>query len=117
MTHHYQDLGSASDWPEISLNPNQKHYPWNRYEISVLVSQTSFRGETSGGFTKCQLISQAYAYSPQQRLRSRGTWRIFDRLKTRAFLCPVHGTTLERFSLNLTNGFGKSSLFVLSVNG
>ena len=45
MTHHYQDLGSASDWPEISLNPNQKHYPWNGYEISVLVSQTSFRGE------------------------------------------------------------------------
>ena len=27
MTHHYQDLRSASDWLEISLNPNQKHYP------------------------------------------------------------------------------------------
>ena len=117
MTHHYQDLGSASDWPEISLNPNQKHYPWNGYEISVLVSQTSFRGETSGGVAKCQLISQAYAYFPQQRPCSRGTWRIFDRLKTRAFRCSVHGTTLERFSLNLKNGFGTCSLFVLSVNG
>ena len=78
MTHHYQDLGSASNWLKISLNPNQKHYPWNGYEISVLVSQTSFRGETSGGVAKCQLITEAYAYFPQQRPCSRGTWRIFE---------------------------------------
>ena len=112
MTRNYQDLGSASDWLEISLNPNQKHHPWNGYEIFVLVSQTSFRGETIGGVSKCQLISpQAYAYFPQRRLCSCGTWRIFDRLKTRAFTCSVHGTTLERFSLTLKNGFGKCSLF------
>ena len=41
----------------------------------------------------------------------------FRPVKTRAFTCSVHGTTLERISLNLKNGFGKSSLFVLSVNG
>ena len=29
------------------------------YEISALVPQTSFRGETSGGVTKCRLFSQA----------------------------------------------------------
>ena len=29
------------------------------YEISALVPQTAFRGETSGGVTKCRLFSQA----------------------------------------------------------
>ena len=42
---------------------NQKHYPdlvsaRHRYGISVLVSQTSFGGETSGSVAKCQLFSQ-----------------------------------------------------------
>ena len=31
----------------------------HQYEISVLVSQTSFHGETSGGVAKCRLFSQA----------------------------------------------------------
>ena len=31
----------------------------HQYGISVLVSQTSFRGETSGGVAKCRLFSQA----------------------------------------------------------
>ena len=32
---------------------------WILYGISVLVSQTSFHGETSGGVAKCRLFSQA----------------------------------------------------------
>ena len=31
----------------------------HQYGIFALVSQTSFRGETSGSFTKCRLFSQA----------------------------------------------------------
>ena len=31
----------------------------HQYGISVLVSQTSFRGETSGGVAKCRLFSPA----------------------------------------------------------
>ena len=42
---------------------NQKHYPdlgsvHHRYGISVLVSQMSFGGETSGSVAKCRLFSQ-----------------------------------------------------------
>ena len=43
---------------------NQKHYPdlgsdaSSVMEFSVLVSQTSFRGETAGGVAKRQLFSQ-----------------------------------------------------------
>ena len=67
MMCHYPDLGSASDWlKQISqaaqpirsstlicvVTPHQ-------YEISALVSQTSFQQEPSGGIAKCQLFSQA----------------------------------------------------------
>ena len=52
ITRHYPDLGSASDWS--CHERNQEHYPdlgsecqW--YEISAVVAQTSFPGETSGG--------------------------------------------------------------------
>ena len=44
---------------------NQKHYQdlciamRHQYEISVLVSQSSFRGETSGGAGECRLFSRA----------------------------------------------------------
>ena len=43
---------------------NRKHYPdlgsdASSVWISVLVSQTSHRGETVGGVTKCHLFSQA----------------------------------------------------------
>ena len=31
----------------------------HQYRISALVSQTSFRGETSGSVAKCRLFSQA----------------------------------------------------------
>ena len=47
---------------------NQKHYPdavftRHQYGISALVSQTSFRGETSGGVAKCRLFSSGYDWS------------------------------------------------------
>ena len=43
---------------------NQKHYPdpvvtRHQYGISARVSQTAFRGETSGSIVKCLLFSQA----------------------------------------------------------
>ena len=59
-TRHYPDLGRASDWLKQIL-ANQRHYPRrHQYGISSLVSQTSFRGETSGGVAaKCRLFSQA----------------------------------------------------------
>ena len=46
---------------------NQKHYPnlggdASQYGISAFASQTSFRGETSGGFAKCRLFSQAIKF-------------------------------------------------------
>ena len=43
-----------------SISTNQKHYPdLGSDESSVLVSQTSFGGETSGSVAKCRLFSQA----------------------------------------------------------
>ena len=70
MTLHYADLDSASDW----LNQiSHKARPirsttliWvvtrHQYGISALVSQTSFRGKTSGSATKCRLFSQVKKY-------------------------------------------------------
>ena len=60
-------MGSASDWlcrvgnllqPIRSIT---QIWVVTRYQygISALVSQTSFRGETSGGDAKCPLLSQA----------------------------------------------------------
>ena len=47
MMRHYPHLGSASDWS------------CRQHGISALVSQTSFRGESSDGIRKCCLFSQA----------------------------------------------------------
>ena len=65
-THHYPDLGSASDWlNQIShavqpikttqISVVTRH----QYGISVLISQTPFGGETSGSVAKCRLFFQA----------------------------------------------------------
>ena len=65
MTCHYPDLGSASDW---SCHVGNLIQPirsttqiWvvtrHQYGISALVSQTSFRAETSGCVAKCRLFS------------------------------------------------------------
>ena len=64
MTRHYPDLGSASDWlNQIShaARPIRSTTQiWvvtrHQYGISALVSQTSFRGETSGGVAECRLF-------------------------------------------------------------
>ena len=66
MTLHFPDLVSASDWSCSEVNFLQpirsttqiRVVTGNQYGISVLVSQTSFRGETSGGVAKCRLFSQ-----------------------------------------------------------
>ena len=45
------------------LSANQKHYgvvTRHHYGISAFVSRTPFLGETSGGVTKCRLLSQAW---------------------------------------------------------
>ena len=66
MTRHYPDLGSTSDWlKQISLatrpirNTTQI---WvvtrHQHGISALISQTLFRGKTTGGVTNCRLFSQ-----------------------------------------------------------
>ena len=65
MVHHYPDLGSASDWlNQIShaARPIRSTTQiWvvtrHQYGISVLISQTSFHGESSDGVTKCWLFS------------------------------------------------------------
>ena len=64
MTRHYPDLVVARG---KFASTNHKHFPdpgsdapIHQYEISVLVSQTSFREETSdAGVAKCRLFSQA----------------------------------------------------------
>ena len=67
VTHDYPDLGSASDLScrvGNLIQPNRSTTQiWvvmhHQYRISVLVSQTSFGGETSGSIAKCRLFSQA----------------------------------------------------------
>ena len=66
MTRHYPDLGSASDWSwhvgnliqPIRRTTQIWAVPRHQYGISLHVSQTSFRGETSGSVAKCRLFSQ-----------------------------------------------------------
>ena len=64
MTYHNPDLGSASDWLCRVWNLLQpirsSTQIWvvtrHLYGISVLIFQTSFCGETSGGVVKCRLV-------------------------------------------------------------
>ena len=61
MTRHYPDLGKAFDWLNQISHAVQKHQTWvvtcHQYGISVLVSKTSFGGESSGNVAKCLLFS------------------------------------------------------------
>ena len=64
-------LDSASDWLEFSSS-SHKQYPnlgvtRHQYRIYAVVSQTSLRGETRAGVTKCRLFSQATITQSQQR--------------------------------------------------
>ena len=64
MTGHYSDLGSAFDWSyrvEILLQPigsTGQIWVFTRHHcgISALVSQTSFRGESTGGVAKMSVV-------------------------------------------------------------
>ena len=60
MTRHYLVLGCVSDWISNATRPiRSTTQVWvvtrHQYGISALVSQTSFRGETSGDVAKCWL--------------------------------------------------------------
>ena len=69
MTRHYPDLGSASDWlkqislaaPPIRSTTKIWVVTRHQYGISVLVSQTSLRGETGWWRREMRLFSQATA--------------------------------------------------------
>ena len=72
LTHHYQDLGSASDWSNQvahTVRPIKSTTQiWvvthQQYGISALISQMSFGGETSGTIAKCWLFSQVNLINP-----------------------------------------------------
>ena len=65
MTHQYPDLGSASDWLKQISHAAQPIRSttqiWvvirHQYGFSVLVSETSFHGETSDSVAKCSKIN------------------------------------------------------------
>ena len=70
----HPDPGSASDWLKqiyVAVQTYQKLYPGlggefsSEYGTSAVtgVPQTSFRGENSGGVSKCQLFSQANVFA------------------------------------------------------
>ena len=62
MMRHYPDLGSTSDWSCCMGNLIQPIRSTTQIWVvthSALVTQMSFRVETSGGIAKCWLFSQA----------------------------------------------------------
>ena len=65
MTHHYPDLGSASEnlLHDIRSTTRIKVATRHQYGISGLVSQTSFRGKTIGSVAKWRLFSRAIHFS------------------------------------------------------
>ena len=70
MTRHCPDLSSASDRLKQISHATRRirstTHIWgvtrHQYGISVLVCQTSFRGETSCGVTRCRLFSRANGF-------------------------------------------------------
>ena len=76
MTHHYPDLGSASDWlsqiSQMARPIRSTTHIWVvmccQYGVSALVSQMSFGGETSGSIAKCRLFSHASTRSAMHTL-------------------------------------------------
>ena len=67
MTRQYPGMGSVSDWlkqiSRAARTIRNTTQIWvvtrHQYGISALVSQTSFRGKTSGRVAECLLFSQA----------------------------------------------------------
>ena len=86
MTHHYPDVGSASDWLNQIFHAAQPIKSTTQiwavtcyqYRISALVSQMSFGGETCSSSAKCRLLSQT---SPVGDWLISGTWQILRVLK------------------------------------
>ena len=86
MTCHYPDLSSASDWscrvgnllPPIRSTTQIWVVTRHRNGISALVSQMSFRGETSSSVAKCQLFSQAMCYRTIEELKNRTTGKNYN---------------------------------------
>ena len=109
MTRHYPDLGSASDWMNQISHEAPKIWSttqiWvlrrHQYGISALVSQTSFRWETSGGVAKCPLFSQVISLLALDE-RSRGSiWmkKIFAR--DGAVPWCLHGLLFTKQKVNI----------------
>ena len=71
MTQHYPDLGSAFNyWMKQIINQSENYPDLGRdmqYRISVLYSQTSCWGETSGGIAKCWLLYNEWQFKLQYR--------------------------------------------------
>ena len=68
----------------------------HQYGISALVSQTSFRGETSDGVARCRLFSQA--------IRNRNTWYLFifavrPEILDRHLRYIMHGQGIEGYAM------------------
>ena len=84
MTCHYPDLSSAFDWScrvgNLIQPIRSTTQIWvvtrHQYGISALVSQTSFRGETSGEVAKCRLFSQDWFYDNIKR-KTALNWKSF----------------------------------------
>ena len=82
MTRHYPDLGSASDWlKQIShagrpIRSTTQIWVVTRhqYGISALVSQTSFRGENSGGVAKCLAVFSGYSSTSRTVIVNDNIW-------------------------------------------
>ena len=114
MTHHYPDLGSASDWSccvgNLSQPTRSTTQIWevtrHRYEISVLVSQTSFGGKKPlvaspnvGCFRRLILVSRVWS-----NCKMPGTFSPLPQLPR----CPGHQEAII-YSTNLN--FPSSSHF------
>ena len=126
MTCHCPDLGSASDWLKQICHATQPIRIWvairHHYGISVLVSQTSFRGETSGGVAKCRRFSQA----TRKRTVSKQTWSqpcFHQRLLIVFFFLPalsralsgIDHVNLEEYTVHVVAGVLKLFFRQLSV--
>ena len=104
MTHHYPDLGSASDCPRAQPIRSTTQI-WvvmrHQYGISALVSQTSFRGQTSGGVVKCRLFSQAGLLESNKWQTENG----FLALTVDSILLHFHGCNFCSLYFNTANTF------------
>ena len=100
MTHHYLDLGSASDWSSCVGNVLQPIKSttqfWvvtrHRYGISALVSQKSFLGETVGGVANVIsfLRLRTLILNPQELRQYRQMGYFIEKKQTAPLLPPVH---------------------------